>query len=463
MKNSLLISLLCGLVFIYTACDEYDDTYPAEYHKIISLKQTGEESMNLYNTGQDASFDITVMKSGYDPSLTAQAKLTVLSDEALKEYNENYTILPSTTYTIEGSEINFQPDELYKISKVVMKTNDIQALVELPDNAGKTFVLPISLVSSTDSVNSMNDLYVVKPVITTPKVTFKISEEECVKGFASETEPALFIIPLGMEIDNQWDFTAKVEIVNNDGEEGYLPSNTVTLENDGVVAFEPGKEASLKVSVSAGSGGDLTNLVIGGKVAIRITEVNGIGFDFDTAEFTLTVTGKEYTYNNKGLDASMLSFNFTAFANGTSDNLFDKDALTFVQTPFPNRGFSETKTHPYFQLTLPEGVTDFALSLTQCHENPVALLRGFDVIWSADGSFTDIPDAKKSYSMDELDAAGAINVGASFTTSACHSAVPVKYIRLVQTWNCEGTTVVGSTERWHFRMAELRLYGVSIQ
>lgn len=463
MKKSFLISLLCGLVFIYTACDEYDDTYPAEYHKIMSLKQIGEESMNLYNTGQDATFDITVMKSGYDPSLTAQAELTVLSDEALKEYNEDYTILPSTTYTIEGREIDFQPGELYKISKVVMKTNDIQALVEQPENAGKTFVLPISLVSSTDSVNSMNNLYVVKPVITTPKVTFKVSEEECVKGFTSETEPALFIIPLGMEIDNQWDFTAKVEIVDNDGEKGYLPSNTVTLENDGIVTFEPGKEASLKVAVSAGSGGDLTNLVVGGKVTIRITEVNGISFDFDTTEFNLTVTGKEYTYNNKGLDASMLSFNFTAFANGTSDNLFDKDALTFVQTPFPNRGFSETKTNPYFQLTLPEGVTDFALSFTQCHENAVALLRGFDIIWSADGSFTDIPDARKSYSMDELDAAGAINVGASFTTSACHSDTPVKYIRLVQTWNCEGTTAVGSTERWHFRMAELRLYGVSIR
>ena len=216
MKKSLLI-LLCGLVFVYTACDEYDDTYPAEYHKIMSLKQTGEESINLYNTGQDASFDITVMKSGYDPLLTAQAKLTVLSDEALKEYNEDYTILPFTTYMIEGSEIDFQPGELYKISKVVMKTNDIQTLMEQPENADKTFVLPISLVSSTDSVNSMNNLYIVKPVITTPKVAFKVSEEECVKGFTSETEPALFVIPLGLEIDNQWDFTAKVEIVNNDG------------------------------------------------------------------------------------------------------------------------------------------------------------------------------------------------------------------------------------------------------
>ena len=104
MKKSLFIPLLCGLSFVYTACDEYDDTYPKEYHKILSLKQTGEESKILYNTGQDASFDITIMKTGCDPSLTAQAQLTVLSDEALKEYNENYTILPSNTYSIDGSE-----------------------------------------------------------------------------------------------------------------------------------------------------------------------------------------------------------------------------------------------------------------------------------------------------------------------------------------------------------------------
>ena len=81
---------------------------------------------------------------------------------------------------------------------------------------------------------------------------------------------------MGLEIDNQWDFTAKVEVVNNDGKEGYLSSSSVTLENDGLVTFEPGKEASLKVSVSAGSGDDLTNLVVGGRVAIKITEIEGI-------------------------------------------------------------------------------------------------------------------------------------------------------------------------------------------
>lgn len=463
MKKYLFISFLCVLAYINSSCDEYDDTYPKEYRKILSLKQTGEENMFLYNTGQDAFFDITIMKSGYDPSLEAHAKLSVLSNEALKEYNENYTLLPPSTYAIEGSDVDFQSDELYKISKIMMKTSEIQALMEHPDNIGKTFVLPISLISSTDSVNAMNSLYIMKPVVTTPKVAFKISEKECVKAFMSTTEAVIFNIPLGLEINNQWDFTAKIEIVDNDGEEGYLSSNTIMLENDGIVKFEPDKEASLKLYISPGSGDDFTNLVVGGKINIKIAEINGISFDFDARELTLTVEGREYKYNNKGLDASMLSFNFSNFPNGTSEMLFDKNDLTWVQTPYPNRGFSETKTNPYLQLTLPEGVTDFAISLTQCHENTTTLLRGFDVVWSADGSFTDIPNARKSYSIDDLNAAGAIQFGASYTTSACHNDTPVKYIRIVQTWNCEGTRLVGVNERWHFRLAELRLYGVSIQ
>ena len=464
MKKILFISLLCGLMFSYTACDKYDDTYPKEYNKILSLKQVGEKDIILYKTGQDASFDITVMKSGNAPASTAQAMLTVLSDKELKEYNESYTILPSSTYSIEESELTFQSDELYKITKVVMKTNDIQVLMNLPENAGKSFVLPISLVSSTDSVNALNNLYIMKPIITSPKVTFKITEGECIKGFVSKTEPVLFTIPLGLEIDNQWNFTTKVEVMNKDGVDGYLSTNSVTLENDGVVTFETGKEASLKISVSAGKDDDLTNLVVGGKIAIKITEINGIGFDVDANEFNLTVTGKEYKYNDKGLQASMLTFNFPSFVDNTkSEHLFDTDLATYVQTPYPNKSFSTTGTNPYLQLNLPEGVTDFAISWTQCNANSATLLRGFDIIWSNDGTFKDIPDARKSYTMNDLDATRAISFSATFTTSACHSNTPVKYIRLVQTWNCEGTTAVGPNDRWHFRLAELRLFGVSIQ
>ena len=118
-------------------------------------------------------------------------------------------------------------------------------------------------------------------------------------------------------------------------------------------------------------------------------------------------------------------------------------------------------TNPYLQLQLPEGVTDFAISWTQCLQNEVSLLRGFDVLWSVDGTFEDIPNARKSYSVADLSAAGAVNLGASFTTSACHCDTPVKFIRIVQTWNCESTTDAGG--RWQFRLAELKLYGVSIK
>lgn len=302
-----------------------------------------------------------------------------------------------------------------------------------------------------------------KPVITTPKLAFKIAEEECIKGFISSSEPVLFTIPLGLEIDNQWNFTAKIEVVNNDGKEGYLLSNSVVLENDGIVTFEPGKETSLKVSVSPGSSDDLTNLVVGGRVAIKIAEIEGINFDFDSREFNLTVTGKEYEYNNKRVDASMLSFNFPAFVdNTTAASLFDKDPATYVQTPYPNRNFANTGgSNPYLQLQLPEGVTDFAISWIQCLQNEVSLLRGFDVLWSVDGTFNDIPNARQSYSLADLNASGAVSLGASFTTSACHCDTPVKFIRIVQTWNCESTTDAGG--RWQFRLAELKLYGVSIE
>lgn len=467
MKKSLFIPLLlCYLAFAYIACDDYDDTYPNEYHKILSLKQTGDESVTLYTTGQDASFDVTIMKTGCDPSLTAKCMLTVLTEEELEEYNRYYTLLPPTAYSIEGGGIDFQSGELYKISKVTMKTKVIQALMEAPENLEKTFVLPISLVSVTDSVNSERDLYVMKPVITNPKVMFTGSENEFVKGFPSPTESVTFEVPVGLNVENLWNFTAKVELVNNDGKGGYMPSDYITLENDGVVTFEPNKKSVLKVMVSPGANGTLAGYVAGGKVALQITEIEGCDFAIDPTVFNLMLTGKEYQYNGQGVNTSMLSYNFANWGNGKSENLFDNNIETFANTPFPNRKLSQTGgIHPYLQLTLPEGVTDFAISFTQASDN-AGKLRGFDVVWSLDGSFTDMPDAKISYSMKDLEEADVvypIEGNQSFTTQACHSDKPVKYIRLVQTWNCEGNQYVTASERWHFRLAEFRLYGITVQ
>ena len=71
------------------------------------------------------------------------------------------------------------------------------------------FVKSSPLPADTDTFNeasfpgsSMNNLYVMKPVITTPKLEFKISEEECVQGFINSSDPVLFTIPMGLEIDS---------------------------------------------------------------------------------------------------------------------------------------------------------------------------------------------------------------------------------------------------------------------
>ena len=47
---------------------------------------------------------------------------------------------------------------------------------------------------------------------------------------------------MGLEIDNQWDFTAKVEVVNNDGRKDTCLLAQVTLENDGLVRLSREKK-----------------------------------------------------------------------------------------------------------------------------------------------------------------------------------------------------------------------------
>ena len=41
-------------------------------------------------------------------------------------------------------------------------------------------------------------------MITTPKLEFKVSEEECVQGFINSSDPVLFTIPMGLEIDDSF-------------------------------------------------------------------------------------------------------------------------------------------------------------------------------------------------------------------------------------------------------------------
>ena len=52
MKHISIALCLCGMILMNTSCDNYDDTYPQEYEKILSLQTIGEQAVDLYKTGE---------------------------------------------------------------------------------------------------------------------------------------------------------------------------------------------------------------------------------------------------------------------------------------------------------------------------------------------------------------------------------------------------------------------------
>ena len=86
MKHISIALCLCGMILMNTSCDNYDDTYPQEYEKILSLQTTGEQAVDLYKTGEATNYSITVIKSGSQPTLTASAHIGAMDAVNFEKY-----------------------------------------------------------------------------------------------------------------------------------------------------------------------------------------------------------------------------------------------------------------------------------------------------------------------------------------------------------------------------------------
>ena len=76
-----------------TSCDEsqyeLQNLVPGQYHKVMVVKDSGKHNKTLYDTGDADTTNISVMKVGSDPSLTAHVDVRTLTDEELRtQYSE---------------------------------------------------------------------------------------------------------------------------------------------------------------------------------------------------------------------------------------------------------------------------------------------------------------------------------------------------------------------------------------
>ncbi len=236
-----IIKLLVGTLAIggLSACDEseyeIDNLLPSEYAKILNIRDGGEQSITLYDVGKSDSYTVSVMKIGNAESITADATLAVMTKAEIGErlglHENNYAPLPADYFSLSETTLHFEADERYKIISVNFSAEQISKIRTLFVDTTATNninVVALQLRSDVDSVNSYNDY-----------IIFNINDCVLPKyGFASESYITMASktnitssIELALEIDNDWDFTADVEVGTEADVEAYNKARGLDAED----------------------------------------------------------------------------------------------------------------------------------------------------------------------------------------------------------------------------------------
>ena len=265
MKKYIYLALLLLGGCIVTACSnhEYDlqNIVPSAYHKIAYVKNYGTHQLSLFTTQTETTDSLILIKAGSDPSATANYRIKVLSQAELDEaYSHvqavNYKLIPASAFSFDnGEDIAFAANETGKYFPVTFKPIEIFRLIKA--NPDVKYVLPLQLVSTTDSVNAeMNRAFYVLDV-KSPIISFSQKENTAMMIYKSLDVS----IPLTIRNcdANKWDISCTLDAADNvQAAANYntkhgthydlLPDDAYTLDH---LAFSKGSlttDAALKVN-----------------------------------------------------------------------------------------------------------------------------------------------------------------------------------------------------------------------
>ena len=120
MKKYILNICLLGCLGLLISCNDldgkYDELVPDEYHKILSIKETGSQEVIMSVEEEVYEYQLTVIKGGLRKDLEANASLEVLTqNEVDVEYNDkqgtNYQVLSKDMYMIVDESVSISGDE----------------------------------------------------------------------------------------------------------------------------------------------------------------------------------------------------------------------------------------------------------------------------------------------------------------------------------------------------------------
>lgn len=224
MKKLYIASGLVALLAAATSCDKYD-IYPEQYGEVMMIKNAGERSLTIYATDEASPCYISVMKSGHTPENPAQATLKILNEREFGDYKELYygrrdfeglQMLKPEFFHLEDANGNVMAsgqmthdfvdeNDRYFGSNVVFHSQKVSdwhnrlteaaAWTSRKDPANYTeaekiaaaekelaldtlnnftFVVPVGLFSTTDSINADNRFLMIMPKVTNPVLEVSI-------------------------------------------------------------------------------------------------------------------------------------------------------------------------------------------------------------------------------------------------------------------------------------------------
>ncbi|MFJ1329182.1 BT_3987 domain-containing protein [Capnocytophaga canimorsus] len=423
----------------FVACNtpNYGELVPSNYNTVLLLKQTGEQEVTLYDTGEDGSYDVTIFKSGKLEQSTANASVRVLDEAELAEYSarvgKTYTGLPEDMYQVAQKDFDFGNTDRYKKANVVFKTDLIRDFIKT--NTDKNYVLPILLYQKVkkDSVNAEKKLVLLTPKIVKPTVEY--SQGSATVNLTNDNL-ATYNFTLNLPFVSPWDFECEIALP----EKGVFSSDQVFFENGNKAVFKKGRSISEPVSIKIAKVGDF----VGSKAILPIKVISSTksGIQFPQTPFDLEIV---YGGDNHKITLSenMLSTNAQEQSEGPIRNLIDGNAGTYFHSNWSNPG-AINQPH-YIQVSLNESVTKIAFAY-QNRNNDNGKPQEVK-IWVSEngnqGSWKEIAHIMQGM---------PISASSKYSSYTYASDTPFKYFRF------EVLKTNGGTAPTFFNMAELAIY-----
>jgi len=220
MKNIIRAILLSGIGILLFACNNNygDNIFPDGYIKILSFKESGIIDLKMNTTQESVADSVLILKGGGNPNSVSNMELKVMTKEEAAAFMEcdpdKVHIIPSDAYKLVKDEnLKIEAEGRHKYVPVTFLPQKIYA--EMKNYADDVvWVLPIALVSSSETINTSKDKVLFRFDVSSPLVKWNIEDMQNAEITFLSME-----YPISVEVanseSNTLDFTCELDISEN--------------------------------------------------------------------------------------------------------------------------------------------------------------------------------------------------------------------------------------------------------